>query len=940
MERLFLADEIPDGLIERETLLERAAAAVADARAGRGSVLLIHGTTGLGKSAALAAIRVEAAADPIDVLTASGRRRESDFGLGVVLQLFERRLARASAGERQLLLADAARESALLLDPAPGLPVPASSFDIIHGLYRLCVHLSALRPLLITVDDADRADSASLEFLLYLAERVRDLPVAVALSAGSVPRGRTPPLLAELARHRATGRCELEPLSADGTRRLAREQWRAGASDGLCRALHDASAGHPFLLQQIFAAMEDEDVGAHASLVTQVKPAGVSEWALARANALGGGAANLLVAAAVLGPDAELRNAAAMAELETEPAALVVDELVQAGFLRAGPRLNFVHPVVAAALEAHQPALQRATRHLRAATLLDDEDVSPELVAAHLVEAPCTGSAWAVEALTAAAAVALGRGVPSEAVRYLRRALDEPPPRAMRAHVVLELGRAEATAGEPQAAVRLRDAVQHVGDAPEGARSALQTGRALFALGKPLEAMSVFERGLEHAKEEDGDLAARLQAAHATSVWLTSPTDPLDPATAPGEGDSAGNRALLALHAMDTAVRGVSAELAIELATRALGRGALLDEETADGLTYYLAATALAISGDLQTAEAALTAALEDARSRGSALGFATASHMRAMAILLRGRVGDAAADARHALAVERHGWRLGLGGARLVLANSLIESGDLDSAARYVKEAQAAVHRHDPTRLALLTTRGRLSALAGDHRSALGDFLACGELGARAGVQNPAVASWRSDAALSHSALGQPGEAERLAEEELGLAESFGAPGAIGRAMRALGTVKGPERGLAVLEAAVERLEASQNALERARALVEYGAALRRSGRRREAREPLRYGLDLAQRCGAVPLAERAMREAKLAGARPRRTAMHGLDSLTARERQVAGLAAEGLSNRDIAETLVVTVKTVEWHLKHSYRKLGVSSRHELHEILAADSR
>ncbi len=156
-------------------------------------------------------------------------------------------------------------------------------------------------------------------------------------------------------------------------------------------------------------------------------------------------------------------------------------------------------------------------------------------------------------------------------------------------------------------------------------------------------------------------------------------------------------------------MRGISAELAIELAARALHRGALLDDETADGLTYYLATGALAIAGDLQTAEAALTAAVEDARSRGSVLGFATASHMRAMAILMRGRVPDAAADARHALAVERDGWRLGLGGARLVLANSLIESGDLDGARRHLKEAETAVSPNDPTR-----SRPALHARAG----------------------------------------------------------------------------------------------------------------------------------------------------------------------------------------------------------------------------------
>jgi DNA-binding CsgD family transcriptional regulator len=132
-----------------------------------------------------------------------------------------------------------------------------------------------------------------------------------------------------------------------------------------------------------------------------------------------------------------------------------------------------------------------------------------------------------------------------------------------------------------------------------------------------------------------------------------------------------------------------------------------------------------------------------------------------------------------------------------------------------------------------------------------------------------------------------------------------------------------------------VELLAGSQLALERAGAFVEFGAALRRSGRRRDARGPLSEGLELANRCGADVLAARALSETRAAGARPRRTALHGLGALTARERQAVLLAADGLSNREIAERLVVTLKTVEWHLNKGYRKLGVSSRAQLRKVL-----
>ncbi len=230
---------------------------------------------------------------------------------------------------------------------------------------------------------------------------------------------------------------------------------------------------------------------------------------------------------------------------------------------------------------------------------------------------------------------------------------------------------------------------------------------------------------------------------------------------------------------------------------------------------------------------------------------------------------------------------------------------------------------------------RGQLHLYRGRPAQALADFLACGEILLAADAPNPAVLPWRSGAAHALAALGDRTEARRYAEEELALAEDFGAPGAKGRALRTIGALAGGKRSIEPLEAAVACLEQSQTALERARALVDLGSALRRARRTRDAREPLRRGLDLAQRCGAAELTERAMREVTAAGARPRRTALHGLEALTPRELQTAGLAAEGMSNREIADALFVTVKTVEWHLKHSYGKLGIRSRRELAEAL-----
>jgi len=131
--------------------------------------------------------------------------------------------------------------------------------------------------------------------------------------------------------------------------------------------------------------------------------------------------------------------------------------------------------------------------------------------------------------------------------------------------------------------------------------------------------------------------------------------------------------------------------------------------------------------------------------------------------------------------------------------------------------------------------------------------------------------------------------------------------------------------------------LGSSPARLDHARALVDLGAALRRHGRRTDAREPLRAGLEAARRCGSLPLAERAHEELTTAGAKPRRLQFSGAESLTASEWRVAQLAARGASNRDIAAALFISTRTVENHLSRVYRKLDISSRDRLDAALGA---
>jgi DNA-binding CsgD family transcriptional regulator len=121
------------------------------------------------------------------------------------------------------------------------------------------------------------------------------------------------------------------------------------------------------------------------------------------------------------------------------------------------------------------------------------------------------------------------------------------------------------------------------------------------------------------------------------------------------------------------------------------------------------------------------------------------------------------------------------------------------------------------------------------------------------------------------------------------------------------------------------------------ARARTDLGAVLRRLGRRSEACEQLRTGLDLAHRLGGIAVAERARAELTIAGARPRRSARRGRDALTPSELRIVQLAVDGRTNREIAESLFLTLRTVETHLTNAYAKLGITSRRDLATALDA---
>jgi DNA-binding CsgD family transcriptional regulator len=355
--------------------------------------------------------------------------------------------------------------------------------------------------------------------------------------------------------------------------------------------------------------------------------------------------------------------------------------------------------------------------------------------------------------------------------------------------------------------------------------------------------------------------------------------------------------------------------------------GTLLKEAGPESLAFQQAAYTLTSADRTALASRVLADALADAQSCGSRLGFAFTSVNRALLHYHLGALGDAEADASSALsALAWEGWLVQVVGVGIYV-ETLLDKGDRASAAAVLEEYDLNGSLPESAQYQwVLSARGRLR-LAQRDPSAVDDFLEL-ERRRQAGHLTPTC---DGNTCLALLMAGAQVEARRHAEANLDRARAWGAPSAVGAALRNLGVVQGGAAGVELLEQAVTVLQSSPARLQHARALIELGALLRRLGRRGEARHPLRHGLHLATRCGATLWAERALDEIRAAGGRPRRPAMLGHDALTATERRVATMARDGLTNRDIAQALFVTTRTVEGHLTHAYQKLGIRSRSQL---------
>jgi DNA-binding CsgD family transcriptional regulator len=867
---------------------------------------------------------------------------ERDFGYGLVRQLFGPLLRSLSDAERTRLFAGPAGLAAPIFGLGGDELEVGAAESSLYGLFWLLVGLAESGPLVLAIDDAHWSDGASLRFVRYLGQRLDGLPILFALAARPNEPGVQTENLRELAADLEMPTLAPEPLSEAGTAAIVRERLGDATSDELEAACHEATGGNPFLIEELLEELAAEGGGALSpDRIATMGPERIAASVAERARRLDPLAPAAVNAAAVLGGAADLRALAALIDADGERMARIVDGLTAAWILAGAPGHPFVHPLVRAAVYEEIPAAGRASLHARAAAVLSEQGADAETAAAHLLLCRPGNDPRAVRTLEEAAARAAERGAPESAAVYLRRALEEQLTRPRRADLLRHLGSLEVVARDPAAIPHLQEAAALTADPREALEIVLDLADVLSIAGQWEASAELVDHGLARFEQADLPGLIELEAWRAAyrghdPAWVAELDADLPRLRelVAGRTDEESTRLRFVLAAIG-ALRDFPRAEVIELVDPAAQDWSFRSRGR-ESSAVAAATCGLLLVDATEEAEAVASALKEDGRRRGSLLAMISGVGFTASLDSRRGRLSSAEADLNVLLELTEQN-DLSLMALATMLHFSIDAIGER-SGLRNVADLIETLELPPPFRRTqsggmLFEARAAIRSMRGDRAGAVADLRAAGEI-FEALSAGPRFTQWRSRLALALPDADRE-EALALAAEELELARGVDSPRALGVGRRAVGVLAGGEEGIDALRDSVAVLRGSPAPLELARSLAELGASLRRAGRRSEAREQLREALDLAQRCGAERLEQRVREELRIAGARPRRQAVSGAASLTPGERRVVTAAAGGATNREIAQDLFVSLRTVEMHLTNAYRKLDISSRSELAEAI-----
>jgi DNA-binding NarL/FixJ family response regulator len=929
----------------REEELEALAKVIRSTSTGRGAVAAVEGYFGIGRTTLIAEAVEIALANHFHVMTATAHADEQDTPFAVVRQLLSQEPldVGANAVELHAHTLDQIEWSVFPNGSAP-TPVdgdePASpqAYHTWDRLLRLVKRMAAESPLLIAIDDVHLADVFSLRWLCFLCRRIECLPITLIITY-QTGEPVDPTLIADIFGGTwLKTRIALHDLPEAAIAQMARDHLGCALSAVQLRDCREQTGGHPLLLRHQLQHM------ARRGLAGRIKWAGMEEGELPSAPAgEHDGLANrftrtvphadlMLRALAALGGSGDPKLVAEVCELPVVTVLDAGDQLMRLGVL-GGPALQLRYPFLVMSIYHDTPARQRTELHVRIAAALYTRGEPGRILKAHLMSADELPELWMLEVLLAEGQ-ALCRASPTVAVDLLKRVLDGKPPAFLRCNCLHALGVAELSLDVTAAVGHLWSALAEA-ERPDQRLEItreLVTGLALLERNE----LSVELLSGELARLADPTGVPAIQVAEWLEGIAVQHARTLPMVQRPSW--TARRRSILddSPYAILRDNRNWSVHQVRDLADSLLSR-----HRVAFGShPWYQALLCLVWCGSLDTALKYCDAEVRLARRAGRrAEALAIRSHIR----LRLSRLPEALADAKRSLAELRKVGVDKLTSGRLakaVLAEIAVQTGDYELAAVLSGESAFIDTASDHWWYThWLHGRASLRGWLGDARGGIADAVRCGQLLRHWNLDSPSVLPWRSTAATLHLALKDFRRARVLATTELRLARRWGTGLAIGRAMRVAAMTMPDDEAAVLRTEAIAVLEATDAPLELAHVLAETGAA-QRNRDLEAARGLLHRAHQLAVATGASALADSTAKEVRKAGGRLRHQPdKTRIDLLTSSQRQIAKLAASGLSNRRIASEMFVTLRNVEAHLTQVYRKLQVAGRHELPTTLDLES-
>jgi DNA-binding CsgD family transcriptional regulator len=910
-------------LLGRTRELEAIEGLLGDMRSGRGRGVLVSGEAGIGKTALLDVAR-ERAGD-VRVIAIVGIEAEAELpfaGLAEIARPLLEHLGALPAPQAGAIRA------ALALAEHPN-PI-GSRLAACEGLLGLLRAAGSEQPLLVLVDDAQWLDASSLECLGYAARRLGGARV------GMLAATRTDPGGAALD-GRFSDELPLHGLDRDDAARLLRAS--AGElAETAVESMLDAAAGNPLALIELPALLSEHQRRGLARFAPAPVPGGDLWEAFARrAAALGPEAGEAALVAAASFDRALVPVVGACRELGVDVRALEQAEEAGVLTLRAD-RVDFAHPLLRGVVYGCGSDAARRRAHAALARHAD-----PDAAAWHLAAAVLGPSAEAGAALEAAARRATARGAHTSAADAFERAAQLSDDAGARAGRLLGAGLAAALGGDYERGTALLESVATV-EQPR-LRAAVWHLLALAWLsGAIRDAFSNHASLTEEAERIAGlDPAAAAQLHADAAVIATVAGDcalALESAeramaVLPADAPAPVRRHALAMLGLGLALRGRTAEgrQALDRADRLLPE---LDPVSPAAQTIAFGMHARICFGRARLLRDEVLALELAAREAG---GYGLMPYYLLLAADAGYRIGEWAAAERHideAVTSAEHSSQRGPLSLALVVRARLHAARGRPDAAH--ADIVAAITAAEPAgyRSIVLWARaagGFLALGLGDAEAAIEELEAVERLVELVRMEDPLMVPWAPDLVEAYARAGRIDDARRIAGRLDAQAQRSGVAPALALAARCEGLVTEGAFD-AAFERACDLHEHADAPFEAARTMLAWGSRLHRAQRRSEARDRLRAAHAALERLGARPWAERALAELRAAGGRWSRAVDR--DRLTAQETRVARAVARGATNREVAGELFLSPKTVEFHLRLVYRKLGVRSRTELARLVA----